>query len=66
MGHDIYHGQGKSEMVLVETLKGKSSLRIPMHIWEDNLKINLEETDGMVWTGFTWLRRGTSSRLLQI
>jgi len=66
MGHDTYHGQGKSEMVLVETLKGMRPLRIPRHIWEDNLKINLEETDVKVWTGFTWLRRGTSSRLLQI
>lgn len=66
MEHDTYHGQGKSEIVLVETLKGKRPLRIPRHIWEDNFQINLEETDGMVWTGFTWLRRGTSSRLLQI
>jgi len=48
MGHDTYHGQGKSEMVLVETLKGKRPLRIPRHIWEDNFKINLEKTDGMV------------------
>jgi len=66
MGHDTYHEQGKSQMVLVETPKGKRPLRIPRHIWEDNFKINLKETDGMVWNRFTWLRRGTSSRFLQI
>jgi hypothetical protein len=48
MGHDTYHGQGKSDMVLVETLKGKRPLRIPRHRWEDNIKTDLEETDGMV------------------
>lgn len=58
--------KGNQKMVLVETLKGKRLLSIPRHIWEDSFKINLEETDGMVWTGVTWLRRGTSSRLLQI
>lgn len=35
-------------MVLVGTLNGKRPLRIPRHIWEENFKINLEETDGMV------------------
>jgi len=49
----------------IEILKGKRPLRIPRHLCECNFKINLEGTDGMVWTGFTWLRRRTSSRLLQ-
>jgi hypothetical protein len=29
----------------------------PMHRWQDNIKMDLEE---IVWTGFMWFRIGTS------
>jgi hypothetical protein len=33
--------------------------------WMDNIKMDLREVGwGMVWTGFIWLRIGTSERLL--
>jgi hypothetical protein len=30
-----------------------------MHRWEDNIKMDLREMGGRVWTGFNWLRIGT-------
>jgi hypothetical protein len=32
--------------------------------WVDNIKIDLREIDGMVWTGSIWLGIGTSGGLL--
>jgi hypothetical protein len=32
--------------------------------WEINIRVELNELDGMVWTGFIWLRTGTSGELL--
>jgi hypothetical protein len=49
--------------ILVGKSEGKTPLTRPRHRWENNLKIKLEET-GWVWTGFIWLRTGTSGRLL--
>ena len=28
--------------------------------WEDNVKMDLNKWDGREWTGFIWLRTGTS------
>jgi hypothetical protein len=39
---------GKSE--------GKRPLGRPRHIWEDNIKMDLQEVGCGVWTGFCWLR----------
>jgi hypothetical protein len=33
------------------------------HRWEDNIKMDLKEIGGRIWTGFIWLRIGTSGRL---
>jgi hypothetical protein len=32
--------------------------KVKLSLWEDNTK-----TDGMVWTGFNWLRIGTNEGL---
>jgi len=45
----------------------KSLVRKPegkRHRWEDNVRIQLREMGGKMWTGFMWLRIGTSDRLL--
>jgi hypothetical protein len=42
--------------ILVGKPEGKKLLRRPRHRWEYNVKMDLRETDGRVWTGFMWLR----------
>jgi hypothetical protein len=32
--------------------------------WEDNIKIDLKEKCGKPWTGFIWVRIGTSGGLM--
>jgi hypothetical protein len=44
--------------------KGKRPPRGPIIRQEDNIKIYFTERECMVWTGFIWLRIGTSARLL--
>jgi len=41
----------------VEKPEGKRSLVRPMHRWEDNFKMDLQEVG--VWVGSSWLRIGT-------
>jgi len=45
--------------VLVGKPKGKRSLEIPKHRWEDNIKMYLQEVGWETWTGLIWLRIGT-------
>jgi hypothetical protein len=33
--------------------------------WEDNIRWILEKQDGKVWSGYIWLRIGTSGGLLR-
>jgi hypothetical protein len=40
--------------VLVGKPEGKRQMGRPRHIWEDNIKMDLQEV--RVWTGFRWLR----------
>jgi hypothetical protein len=42
----------------------EESLGRPRRRWEDNIKMILERQDGVVWTGFIWLKIGTSDGLL--
>jgi hypothetical protein len=44
--------------------EGKISLGRPKPRWVDNIKMDLAEINGVVWTGLAWLRRGTSGDLL--
>ena len=45
--------------VLVGKPEGKRPLGRPRHRWEDNIKMDLQEVGGGVWTGWSWLRIGT-------
>ena len=51
--------------VLVEKPEGKKQLGRRRHRWEDNIKMDLKLV-GRAWTGLTWLRTGTSDRLLRM
>ena len=50
--------------VLVVKPEGKRPLGRPRHIWEDNVKMDLQEVGGVVGTGWSWLRIGTGGRHL--
>ena len=41
--------------------EGKRQLGRPRRRWEDNIKMDLEEVEGVVGTGWSWLRIGTVS-----
>jgi hypothetical protein len=43
--------------------EGKMLLGRPRCRWEDNIKMDLREIDGAVWTGLTWLRIRTSGMI---
>jgi hypothetical protein len=50
---------------LVGKPEGRRSLVRPRHIWEDNIKMVLQEVGWQgSWTGLIWLRIGTGGRLL--
>jgi len=45
---------------LVGKPEGKRKLVRPMHRWEDNIKMDLDEVGwGGTWTGLIWFRIGT-------
>ena len=44
--------------------EGKGPLGRPRCIWEDNIKMALQEEGWVAWTGLIWLRIGTGGRLL--
>jgi hypothetical protein len=41
--------------------KGKSPLGRRRRRWEDNIKMDLQEVDVVVWTGLRWLKTGTGN-----
>ena len=45
--------------VLVGKPEGKRPLGRPRRRWEDNIKMDLEKWEGVVGTGWSWLRIGT-------
>jgi hypothetical protein len=52
--------------ILVGKPEGKRTLGRPRRRWEDNMRMDLREIGwGGVWTGFIWLRIGTSGGLLR-
>jgi hypothetical protein len=51
-------------MVLVGMPEGKRPLGRPKHRWVDNIRIDVEGWDGVMWIGLVWLRIGTSGELL--
>jgi hypothetical protein len=58
---NVTHQYGDG-IVFPEVLK-LSRLSI-LRCWVDNIKMDLREIDGMVWTGSNWLRIWTSGGLL--
>jgi hypothetical protein len=48
--------------ILVVKPQGMRSLGRPR--WEDNIRMDLREVRWKVWTGFVWLRTGTTGGLL--
>jgi hypothetical protein len=45
--------------------EGKRPLERPRHHrWDYNIKIGIKELDVRMWTGFIWLRIGSSGGLL--
>jgi hypothetical protein len=55
--------KGIAFRILVRKSQGKKPLGRPRHRWKNNIKLDLRE-DGIAWTGFIWLRIGTSEGLL--
>jgi hypothetical protein len=56
-------GEMRNAHILVGKPEGKKRLGKPQRSYVDNIRMHLRETE-KVWTGFVWLRRGTSGRLL--
>jgi len=58
-------GQGRGVYrVLVGNPEGKRPLGRLRRRWEDNIKMDLQEVEGVVGTGWSWLRMGTGGGLL--
>jgi hypothetical protein len=51
-------------ILLVVKPEGKRPLGRPRRRWVDNIRMDLGEVDGVLWTGFVWLRIGTGGELL--
>jgi hypothetical protein len=50
--------------LLVGKPEGRRPLGRPRHRWVDNIRMDLGEWDGVMWTRFVWLRIGASGELL--
>jgi hypothetical protein len=50
--------------ILVGKPEGNRPLGRPRRRLVDNIRMNLERREGMVWIGLIWLRIGTSGGLL--
>jgi len=58
-------GEGRGVYnVLVGRPEGKRPMGRPRRKWEDNIKMDLRETEIGWRTGFSWLRIGSSGGLL--
>jgi hypothetical protein len=64
-GHVARMGEGRNVYrVLVGKPEGKSSLERPRLRWKDGIKMDLGEIGWGVWSGLSWLRKGTVGGLL--
>jgi hypothetical protein len=64
-GHVTRMGEERNVYrVLVGKPEGKRPIGRPRHRWEDVLEWILGGLVGRVWSGFTWLRKGTVGGLL--
>jgi hypothetical protein len=61
-GHVVRMGEERRvHMVLVGKTEGKRPLGRPRRRWKANIKMDLQKLEGVVGTGWSWLRIGTSS-----
>jgi hypothetical protein len=44
--------------------EGRRPLGRPRRRWLDNIRMDLVEVDGVMWTGLVWLGVGTGGELL--
>jgi hypothetical protein len=64
-GHVAHKGEETEvNKILVGKPEGKRPLGRPRQRWEDGIRMDLGEIGWGVWSGFNWLRIGTSGRLL--
>jgi hypothetical protein len=60
VGHVARMGEERGmHRVLVGKPEEKRPLGRPRRRWEDNIKMDLQEVEGVVGTGRSWLRIGT-------
>jgi hypothetical protein len=52
-------GKKRGAGFFVRKPNGNSPLGRPWRRWEDNIKMDLQEVDVVVWTGLSWLKVGT-------
>jgi hypothetical protein len=52
------------EILLMGEPEGRRPLGRPRRRWVDNIRIDLERWDGVMWTGLVWLRKRTGGVLL--
>jgi hypothetical protein len=65
VGHVVHMGEMRNaHNTFVRKPEVKIPLRRPRHTWEDNMRMDLRETEWDVWTECIWFRRGTSGGLL--
>jgi hypothetical protein len=55
---------GNAYKILVGNPEEKRPLGRHKYSWEDNIKMDIREIGGKVWTEFIWIRIGTSCTLL--
>jgi len=60
----VYGERRGKYRVLVGKPEGKIHLGRPRLIWEDNIKMDLQEVGCGTWTGSIWLRIGTGGGIL--
>jgi hypothetical protein len=65
MSHVARMGEKRNAYrLLVGKPEGKRPLGKPRRMWMDNIRMDLERWDGVMWTGFVGLRIGTGGELL--
>jgi len=66
-GHVAHMGEGRVvHRVLVGKPEGKRPLGRPRCRWEDNIKMDFRKWEGIVGTGWSWLRIGTGGGRLWV
>jgi hypothetical protein len=64
-GHVARMGEKRNaHRLLVGKPEGERPLGRPRRRWVDNIRMDLGEWDGVMWTGLVWLRIGTGGELL--